>query len=48
MTSKSILEYLWILSRTPQLDESVTKNIYAMLDSNKIDRTRLTPTLQDC
>ncbi|KAG8181803.1 hypothetical protein JTE90_001459 [Oedothorax gibbosus] len=41
-------EYLWILSRTPQLDASVKDNIYKMLDDQKISRSNLSPTVQDC
>ncbi|XP_054713088.1 apolipoprotein D-like [Uloborus diversus] len=41
-------EYLWILSRTPTLDESVKNNLYELLDKYKINRSRLTETKQDC
>ncbi|GFV75229.1 apolipoprotein D [Trichonephila clavipes] len=41
-------EYLWILSRTPTLDDSIKENIYKLLDEQKINRKRLQPTVQDC
>ncbi|KFM69602.1 Apolipoprotein D, partial [Stegodyphus mimosarum] len=34
-------EYLWILSRTPTLEDATKENLYKFLDDNKIDRTRL-------
>ncbi|CAL1294119.1 unnamed protein product [Larinioides sclopetarius] len=41
-------EYVWILSRTPTLDENIKQNIYKLLDENKIDRSKLSATEQDC
>ncbi|GBM98444.1 Apolipoprotein D [Araneus ventricosus] len=42
------IEYLWILSRTPTLDENVKESIYKLLDKRKISRDNLSPTIQDC
>ncbi|CAL1294121.1 unnamed protein product [Larinioides sclopetarius] len=42
------IEYLWILSRTPTLDQNVKENIYKLLDERKISRDDLSATIQDC
>jgi len=41
-------EFLWILSRTPALENSTHENIYKFLDANNINRKTLSPTEQDC
>ena len=39
-------EYLWVLSRTPTLDEASWQKVYEVMDANGFDRARLVQTVQ--
>lgn len=41
-------EYVWVLSRQKTLEDATKQNLYKILDDNKIDRTGLSATKQDC
>ena len=39
-------DYLWILSRTPQLDENILKKLYEVAKENKYNIKRISLTKQ--
>ncbi|XP_042904297.1 apolipoprotein D [Parasteatoda tepidariorum] len=41
-------EFLWILSRTPVLDDKTKSVAYDVMDRNSVSREGLFPTVQDC
>ncbi|MFN8279729.1 MAG: lipocalin family protein [Saprospiraceae bacterium] len=41
-------KYLWILSRTPQMDQSVYNGILKRLEEQSFDLSKLRTTVQTC